>query len=49
VNKPLTKDGISKFAELVLSVGLVVVEHDSMTADIAKVGNICVKSINSHT
>jgi len=35
VDKPVTKDDISKLAEPVLSVGLVVVEHDSVTADIA--------------
>jgi len=49
VNKPVTKDGISKLAEPVLSVGLVVVEHDSVTADIATAGNVCVKLFNSHT
>ena len=32
---PLTRDGISKLAEPVLSAVLVVAEHDLVTADIA--------------
>ena len=33
--EPVIKDDISKCAELVLSVGIEVVERDSVTADIA--------------